>query len=97
MGAGGVRPPAIRFGFHSGNVGIASRMTTAATIGRKVRVRDHALIFFLSDLDINHRPHGTATDRTAIQNTSTTKLDRDTVDPMLDTPRGNHAITPVNG
>gem|GEM_PF-3646792 len=83
------------FGFYSGSVGIVNRMTTAATIGRKVRRKDNALA--ISFRDSNHRPHGITTESTAIQKTSTTKLDKETVDPTFDMPRGNHAMTPVNG
>ena len=73
----------VLFNFHSGNVGTVSRMTTAAMIGRKVSIRDHAL------------SGGTAADMTAIQNSSTTRLERDTVEPVPE--MRNHATIPVKG
>jgi len=76
---------------------MVSRMITAATMGRNVMAKDNTVISFLSTLDISQRPHGMTTDKTAIQNTSTTKFDRETVDPMFEMPSGNHAMTPVNG
>jgi hypothetical protein len=70
-------------------------MITAATIGKKVSKRDHALNCLHSNLDEIQRTHGIATDITATQNTSTTKLERDTVEPMPE--MANHVTTPVNG
>ena len=85
----------VLFNFHSGNVGTVSRMTTAAMIGRKVSIRDHALSGLPSNPDRIQRAHGMAADMTAIQNSSTTRLERDTVEPVPE--MRNHATIPVKG
>ena len=70
-------------------------MTTAAMIGNKVSRRDHALKCLLSNPDRVQRAHGMAADMTAIQNSSTTRLERDTVEPMPE--MRNHLTIPVKG
>jgi len=74
-------------------VGISSLTTTAVRIGRNVKRSGNFVISFLG-LDNNQRTHGRRAERAAIQKTSTTKFERDAVEP---TPSGNQAVTPVKG
>jgi hypothetical protein len=82
--------------FYSGIVGMAKRITIAAITGKKVNINDKALCGF-GHRASSQRIHGTAMDTTAIQNTSTTKLDNDAVDPTWNMVRKNHVTTPLNG
>jgi hypothetical protein len=72
-----------------------SLMATAVTMGRKVKKKETVWLCSDRNRAKHSLAHGMDNERIPIQKISTTKLDRETVDPTPD--KANQTIAPARG